>query len=529
MGARVLVSKRLILINSASSLAAKLLNLSVLVWLQQYLLRRISPAEYSLLPVLYSVMAFAPLVTTILTGGLGRYITVAYARGDDDEVTRIVSTMFPILCAAGLCLLTVGWVFAWHVDSALNIPPERIQDARLMMAILMLSAAVRLPLAPFGAGFFVRQRFVLQNIIKVGCDVFRLALLFTLLFGVSTRVLWVITATTAGEFLNLAISRSVSMRLVPALRFRWSHIHWPVAKEITSFGGWQFVGQVADTIRVSMDPIILNRFATPIDVTCFHIGTLAMRHIHQLSMVMRSPLQPALTAVHATGDADRLARMYVRGGRIALWSSLVFVVPLSILAPDIIRLYVGEKYAQAVPVMVLSLFLFPLAYGSTMTPAVANAKGKIREWTLILAGMNALNVILTVVFVVFMQKGAVGSIAATMLAMAIAYPLFVYPLGCRLAQVTMKRWLRETIAPGLGPAIASGVVLLTLRYLLSPTTWVGIGAVSSLGTVAYLVCGCFLMSGNDRRDLNLILQRISMGLIPRYRQNDKGQERSDAP
>jgi len=75
---RVELSKRLVLINSASSLLTRMLSISVLIWLQQYLLMRIKPEEYSLLPVLYSVMMFAPLITTILTGGLGRYIVEAY-------------------------------------------------------------------------------------------------------------------------------------------------------------------------------------------------------------------------------------------------------------------------------------------------------------------------------------------------------------------------------------------------------------------------------------------------------------------
>lgn len=74
---RVEISKKLVLINSASSLVTRMLSISVLIWLQQYLLKRITPEEYSLLPVLYSVMMFAPLVTTVLTAGLGRYIVEA--------------------------------------------------------------------------------------------------------------------------------------------------------------------------------------------------------------------------------------------------------------------------------------------------------------------------------------------------------------------------------------------------------------------------------------------------------------------
>lgn len=56
MNSRVEISKRLVLINSGSSVLAHLVNISILLWLHQYLLRRISPEEYSLYPVIVSTL-----------------------------------------------------------------------------------------------------------------------------------------------------------------------------------------------------------------------------------------------------------------------------------------------------------------------------------------------------------------------------------------------------------------------------------------------------------------------------------------
>lgn len=511
MSARVEISKKLVLINSASSLVTRLLSISVLIWLQQYLLKRITPEEYSLLPVLYSVMMFAPLVTTILTGGLGRYIVEAYAKDDDERVTQIVSTMFPILCAAGLVFLGAGWTFAWHIGSVLNIAPERLWDARIMMALLMFSAAVRLPLSPFGVGLYVRQKFVLENVIGVGTEIVRLSLLFSLLLGVSTRVMWVITASVCAEMLNLAITQALSRRFVPSLRFSRSQCNWPIAKEITSFGGWSFVASLADTIRTSADAIILNKLALPMDVTCFHVGTLAMRQIHQLSSTARGPLQPVLTALHATDDTPRLQNVYLRGGRLALWTALLPAVPLMVFSREIIRLYVGEQYTPAAIVMFISLFLFPISYGSTMTPAIANAKGLIRSWALIIASMNSVNLILTFYLVGHLEMGAAGSVIGTMASMSVFYPLCVYPLGLRLLGIPLARWIRETMVPGLCPAVLAAGAGLAMKLSVDVHTWLTLGlAVTiccSTNVVAILSC----LREDDRGDL-LRLWRKGLGV-----------------
>ncbi|MCK5378212.1 MAG: hypothetical protein KAJ78_02360, partial [Acidobacteria bacterium] len=363
---RVEISKKLVLINSASSLVTRMLSISVLIWLQQYLLKRITPEEYSLLPVLYSVMAFAPLLTFALTAGLGRYIVEAYARHDDKRITQIVSTMFPILCGAGLVFLAVGWTFAWHIDKILNIAPERLWDARIMMALLMFSAAVTLPVSPFGVGFFVRQKFVLQNLIGVGTEVFRLSLLFTLLFGISTRVLWVVTASACAGILGQIINVVISRRLVPTLRFCPSYIHWPIAKELTSFGGWSFVVQFANTIRSSADPIILNRLAGSFDVTCFYLGSLPFRLLQQFHLAARSSLPPVVMGLYAKEEYVRLQSIYLRVGRYSLWTSLFVAVPAIIFSQELMTLYVGSGFVRAGYVMALMLAIFPTSYGNCL-------------------------------------------------------------------------------------------------------------------------------------------------------------------
>lgn len=480
------VSKRLVLMNSASSLATRMLSISVLVWLQQYLLKRITPEEYSLLPLLYSVMMFAPLVTTILTGGLGRYIVEAYARNDEERVTQIVSTMFPILCATGLLFVTGGWTFAWYIGSVLNIAPERLWDARVMMAMLMFSAAIRLPLSPFGVGLYVRQKFVLQNIIAVGTELFRLTLLFGLLFGVSTRIVWVIAASFFAELLNLAITFDISRRALPMLRFRISDFRWPIAKEIMSFGGWSFAWNVADTVRTSADIIILNKLATPLDVACFHLGSIPLRHMQQASYAIRGPLAPVITTWCARNDRLRLRQFYLQAGRYALWASLFVCVPVIIYGHDLITLYVGETYANAATVLSLLLTLFPVVYGSVMLPELAQATARVRPYAVRQLAMNGINLLLTVYLVGTLHMGAVGSALATFASLLLFFPLFFWPLGLQLAGLNWREWFFETLAPGLLPSGVAAIVWGGLRWLVQPGDWLSLCLCGAGGCLIYI-------------------------------------------
>ncbi len=483
----------------------------VLVWLQQYLLRRISAEEYSLYPVLAAVIVLVPLVATVLTGGLGRYVVDAYAKGDERRVTQIVSTMVPLLLGAALLILAAGSAFAWYVDRVLEVAPERLWDARIMMGLMVLLAAVQLPLTPFGLGLYVRQKFVLSNLITLCTELLRIGLLFVLLFGVSTRVLWVVVASVAANLCGLLVTLVISRRLVPALGFRRSELRWGLAKELASFGAWASVGQLAGTIRTSADPIILNKLATAVDVSCFYLGSIFQRQIHQVVQHVWVPLQPALTAMHATGEKERLRNAYLRGGRYALWASLFLALPLIVFREELMRLYVGEQYRAAATVMALLLMGFPLAYGNAMMLRLAHAMGQPGLPARRQIILQSANFCLTLYLVGVLRMGAVGSALATVLVAAAFQPLLMWPLGLKMAGVSFGTWLRETLGPGFLPALAGAAVLLGFRIFVRPSDWLTLTGCAGLGCVFYAaVLLLFALNQYERRELRSATQVVLM-------------------
>jgi len=515
MATGVKISKRLALINSASAVVTRVINMSVLVWLYQYLLRRIDPDEYSLYPVVMSVMMLVPLLTTVFTSGIGRYIVEAYAKGDRRGVTQIVSTIFPILLAVSSTLLLLGWLLAWHVDDVLSVAPAYVSDARLMMGLLLSLASVRLLVTPFTLGLYARQRFVLLNFLGLGCEAFRIGLLFGLLFGVEVRVLWVVVASVASETLRMVLSVVISRRLIPELRFRQAEIRWEMARTLMSFGGWSFLLQIADKIRVNADVIVLNKLGTGLDVANFHLGSTLFRHVQVTSYMIRAPLQPQLTALHATGDTDRLRSAYLRGGRYALWASMFAALPLIVYRREIVTLYVGEKYLTAATVLALLMATFPLAYGNVMFPHIARAKAQLGPWAIRAIIIHVTNLLLTLYLVGVRKMGAVGSAMGTFTTCLVFEPLFYWPLGLRMAGVDWRTWFRETLWPGFLPGLVALPVWLMLQRLVQPRSWLSVASCVLVGSAVFLFCLFrFALQDRDRHDLGDLMKRVCLRLIP---------------
>ncbi len=509
MSSQIEISKRLLLVNTASGIVARVVNVSAVVWLHQYLLRRISPEEYQLLPVLTGIILLVPLLTTVLTAGLGRFVVAAYARGDERDITQIVSTMFPLLLAAGGVLLAGGLAFSWYVDRILSIPPGQVWDARIMMALLMLSVGTRPPCAVFTVGLFVRQKFVLHNFLKVAAELLRLVLLFLLLFGVSTRVLWVVVANVTIEVLMTIVLVVVSRRLIPALRFRRSEIRWERARELMSFGGWNFLSYLAWRLRLTVMPLILNRLATPMDVNMYYIGSLPRRQIELWADVLAVPLSPVVTGMHATGAKERVRNVYMRGGRIGLWVTLMAALPAIIYSRTLIRLYIGNEFMDAAVVIAFTLASLPISNGAWMIWQVANATGRMRGM-----GIRSLVIQLLVIGMAFYLVhehgwGAVGAAFASFAIGVATTSITLWPLGLKLADVKFGTWVRQTLVPGLAPGCVAAVAWVALSILVEPDSWIGLGLCTALGILCYMgMLLAFCLEPRDKEDLATVFTRV---------------------
>ena len=405
---RVEISKRLVLINTASAVLTRVINAAIVLLLNALLLRWIDPRELQLLPLLLSIIVLLPLFTSFLTTGLGRFMLTAYAHGDDREMTRIVSTMFPLLLAAGGIILLGGLVLSWHIDKILIIPPQQLWEARIMIMLLVVSTATKPPCMVFSLGFYVQQKLAAANMISLAGEFLRILLLAVLLLGVRTSVLSVVIANVVTELTVTIAVMILSLRMIPALRFRLREIQWSCARELMSFGGWNFLGSMAYRMRETLVLTLLNRQATPLDVTVFNVGYMGRRQIDAWTDLIAGPLYPVVISMHAIGAKDRICSVYLRGGRVALWVMLIVGLPAAIYAKTIVHLYATEPYMEAAMVMVLTLAGLPLTGGSWMIWQVSNATGRVRAASLFVVLMQAAVVALSSYAVYALGWGATG-------------------------------------------------------------------------------------------------------------------------
>jgi O-antigen/teichoic acid export membrane protein len=477
--------------NSASGLAAYCLNFLVQIWVYQYLIKRISPGEYSLYPVVMALLVFVSPLMAMLASGLARDAVEADTRSDNRRVTEITSTMFPVLLAAGVVLALCGLIATKYLGFFLKIAPEDMSEARLMVLLLFVSVSLRLSLAPFGVGFYVRQKFVLLNTLDVIQTLTRAILLMVLLLGVGPRVLWVVVASVASEVAFLLISVAVSVCILPSLRFRVDCIRWQLLPGLLSFGFWSMIGSLGTMITNSSDALVLNRFATPIDVDSFQLASVPDNQIKSTLAKMAVPLAPHMVALYTSGGPVALQGLFIRGNRYILWGTLLMATPLIVFRHQFWSIYLGPKL-EVYPAVPMVMLLLSARYWTDLPIAligqVVYAMNRMRTLALLTIASALSNLAITIYFVHSLHMGAVGSALGTLISAVIWSVCIMWMVSLRWLGMKFSPWFRAVVWRGFLPSAISGVFALAWRHWINPER------IPALLFAAMLVASVYVLS-----------------------------------
>lgn len=495
-------------VNAAASVLATLVSMTVLVWVNQYLLHRISPGEYALVPVVTALVLVAELFRTVFTGGLTRFMVEADARGDGEGVTRVTSSMLVVLVPAALLVALAGALLVWRLDDLVPLDPAHAGDARIMLALLLANLCLALATTPLAAGLWVRMMFVQLNLVRLGTEALRVAVLFALLFGAGPRALWVVVATATGSLADLLVRLAWTRRVLPEARFRAGLVARATIARLLSFSAWTMVQAATTLVQRAFPVLLLNQHGTAVDVAAFHVGNLPDTQLRRLVNAAAGPAQPALTSLYATGGAAALTPLYFRGGRYHLWVTLAAAAPLLAFAGPLARLYAGETYAAAAEVLLCVTGVYPLVWASAMFYQTAYAVGRIGAFNICSLVLTAATVLLLLLLVPGLGLGAAGAGLALALAFGLTHLLMIWPLGLRLVRGSWGAFLRRTLVPGSAPFAAGLAAGLAVRALVPPADWGSLALGAGAALLAYGVALPACLDAEDRALARRALARL---------------------
>jgi O-antigen/teichoic acid export membrane protein len=299
-------------------------------------------------------------------------------------------------------------------------------------------------------------------------------------------------------------SRAAGLHLL-SRAWCWPSFRFAGTGTMFRFGLAMLVSTFCWTVMTQADTVIAARRLSPGDLGIY---TEALFLTTLIAAKFVPPLNEVAFPAYARmqDDPQQLGASFLKAVRLVMLATCPIYFGLSVVAPDLVAVLLGEKWLAMAPLMTILAFAMPAQTLHILFSPAVNALGHTRITTRV-AVLGAL--VMPAAFLTGLQWGATGLAYAWLLAFPVL-PVFAF------AQARSKlgidaRGLAGAVAPGLGASAAMALAVFGLGHALeSLASWQRLCLEIAFGGAFYTAL-VLLVSRSTVRQLGALIRRRGAG------------------
>ncbi len=282
----------------------------------------------------------------------------------------------------------------------------------------------------------------------------------------------------------------------------WRAPHRQQMRSLMSYAKAVAVLQPIGVITRQMDRLIVGAVLGPAAVTLVEIATQVQSGAYAILSAATYVANPASSWVDARDEPSLLHELVLRGTKYSLLMTYPVAVGATILAPDLVHVWVGPAFAAAAGLIALAMLDVVVTAPMQTISNVLIGVGRAPE--VVKAALGAVIINLAVSLVLVHLIGTAGVFMGTLVAACFLVPALARA-GFRLVDLGTIEFLRAAVWPAvvacLPMAVVAGAVeLLPLRPLVTILVAGAIGGLTYVGTAAAVS-----LSRTERTELRSML------------------------
>jgi O-antigen/teichoic acid export membrane protein len=479
------MDSRRLLLNSVANVLGFVAQFAVSIVLAPVVVRALGPDRYGVWALAESVLAYLLLFDLGVGSALVRFIPRHLARDDFAGLNRTFSAclvFFTIAAfgagacvAIGVLLCPVNW---------LGVPPEHVDEVRVVLLAAVANFAFVLPLSVFPAMLDGLNAFSAKTVIRTLFLVVRVPVTLWVIRG-ERPLLGLIVMLSVSNILESLVIAAAVVRRLPQLRFTPRSIDRETVRSIRGFSINSFIAMIAGRLTFSTDAFVIGAVLGAAAITPF---TFANRLVDFARFMLRSAtvtLAPAISASEAGGDVAAIRRYFLQGTRLVLFAALPIQAGLLILGKPFLAIWLyGTDVAEVGgPTLWVLAATLSLTIAQSAAARVMYGMGRIRLFARMALAEGFANLLLSLALV--KPLGIVGVAWGTAIP-HVGFCVYAIAHACRLSSARPGEYVRCWLAP-----LAASVVPITIWLVKtthgSPTTLGEFVSVGILGIAPYAI------------------------------------------
>lgn len=368
-----------------------LFTMVVSLFTSRVVLNTLGVEDYGIQNLVGGVVTMFSVLSGSMSSSISRFITFELGRGEIDRLKTVFSTGINIQLGMSLLVTVVAEsVGVWFLNCKMNIPADRMVAANWVFQCSILTFVINLLSVPYNASIIAHEKMSAFAYISVIEVTLKLVIVYMLTISTFDRL----------------ITYSVLLLCVGALiRFIYGYYckrhfeectyHFVYDKEIlksmTSFAGWNFLGNGAYMLNTQGVNILMNMYFGVAVNAARGVATQVDGALKQFVNSFTTAVNPQITKSYAQGDLKSMHKLVCRSAKFSAFLMMFFAVPIILETDTILTLWLKNPPAYA------SIFLKWIIISSFMDTVLANslvtsmfATGDIKRYQIIVTIVGCL-------------------------------------------------------------------------------------------------------------------------------------------
>lgn len=338
------------------------------------ILAALGAEDYGIYNVVAGVIAMLGFISSTLSATSIRFISVNQGTHDAAKVRDAFRKCFHLHFIMGLLISTaLAIVGLFLFNGFLNIPESRVYSAKIVYYFMCCTVFLNIVVTPFSALIISHEKFIYTAIISVLDAVLKLGIAFYITYTSRDKLV------SYGLLMALVTVVNVILYLFYDIKHYRNEIE--VRKfslrglgEVTHFAGWTMLVTVGFTLSRQGFVILLNKFFGTIVNAAYALAGQIEGYIDMIASTIGSAIKPQIMKSYGEGDLDRMFRLSFTSGKIGVSMMSLLALPMIVLMPDILALWLKEIPEGTV---LFARLIIIACMANQLTSGVTNANSAI--------------------------------------------------------------------------------------------------------------------------------------------------------
>ena len=380
-----------------------LFTMVVSLFTSRVVLQTLGVEDYGIQNVVGGVITMFTFINGGMVSSTQRYLNFEIAKGNADRLKSVFNTALQIHALIAVVIIILGeTVGLWFLLEKLVIPEERMTAAMWVYQCSIIACVVNILSVPYNADIIAHEKTSAFAYISILDVTLKLIIVYLLVVSpIDKLIVYAILTLLVQLLIRYVYTRYCNKH------FQESFVEWklnkPLFKEMLSFAGWSFWGNLAGILYTQGLNMMLNIFFGPVVNAARGIAVQVQAAVQQFVSGFQTALNPQITKNYASGDLEQMHSLMFRSARFSFLLLFFLSLPVLLETDFLLTLWLKTVPDDAV-IFTQIMICISLIYTTANPCVVANqATGKVKIYQMVVGGI--LLMILPISYI-FLKLGA---------------------------------------------------------------------------------------------------------------------------